>query len=195
MIIANVVGIVFLFYFLWKRLKEDFHFEKIFTLGVYILAGIIIGLLISRNNLDKGWFWLSLTGGLAGFLIGLKRLKMSFFEALEALLIGLLGWLDLFYFAHSIENFNALSFVAFWVTLCLFFLFLFLEGHYRRFSWFKSGKVGFSGLVVSLSFFLIRTVIALFNLSVISFLPSGESILSGLTTLILLVMLYKLSKQ
>ena len=78
MIIANVVGVLLLFYFLWKRLKEDYHFEKIFTLGVHVLVGIIIGISVSRSYLAEAWFWITIAFGLVGFYIGLKRLKMSF---------------------------------------------------------------------------------------------------------------------
>lgn len=195
MIMANAFGILILLFFLWKRLKEDYHFERIFNFGLVVLGGILIGYLVSYFFLKSYWFWIAVLGTLVGYMIGRFRQRLNFFESLEALVVGLLPWISLLYITDSIKHSSLVSFLAFWVTLCLVVLFFFLDSNYKKFTWYKSGRVGFAGLFVTIIYFLIRTVVALFGFSVISFLAAGEMIVSGLTTLIFMLLLYKLSKQ
>ena len=60
MIIANILGI-FILLLLWRTLKDDYQYEKIFNLAFLILFGFIAGSTLSVYVLNDYWFWLSLT--------------------------------------------------------------------------------------------------------------------------------------
>lgn len=194
MIIANILGIFAFLFFLWKRLKEDYHFEKTFTLAIYTLGGLLISFFVARQFFPDYWFWVEVVGIMVGFGIGVVRQKIRLYESFEGILIGFLIWLSLIFMADSIANTSLTSFLAFWVSLFCVILFFFLDAHYRRFSWYKSGRVGFSGLVTVGIFFLARSMVALFNITVISLVGSLEGILSGVLSFISFLLLFNLSR-
>lgn len=194
MIIANVLGIFAFLFFLWSRLKEDYHFEKTFTLATYVLGGLFISYFIAKQFFPEFWFWIETIGIIIGFVVGVMAQKIRVYESFEGLLVGFLIWLSLVFMADSIVNSSLTSFLAFWVSLFCVILFFFLDSHYRRFSWYKSGRVGFSGLVTAGVFFLIRSVVALFNISVISLVGGLEGILSGVLSFVSFLLLFNLSK-
>lgn len=194
MVIANVLGIFFFLFFLWRRLKEDYHFEKTFTLATYILLGILVTFLTSKYLLPDYWFWLIFLGSFLGFLLGVKLLKMRFYETFDGVFLGLLSWIGLIFLSDSIIQTSLYSFLAFWVTVVLVFLFFFLDSQYRRFSWYKSGRIGFTGLATAGTFFLIRSVVAAFSLPVISFLSNWEGLVSGVVSFLFFLLLFNLSR-
>lgn len=195
MIIANILGIFILFYFLWNKLKDDYQYEKIFNLAFIVLFGLILGFLISKYFLKDYWFWTCLLGILLGFSIGLKKQKMKFFESFEGLVIGSISWISLLFLTDSINNSSLSSFIAFWMTLVCVFIFFFAASHYRSFTWYKSGRVGFSGVTTALVFFIFRTIASLFFKNVISLSGKFEIYLSSSVALILFLILYSLSKS
>lgn len=195
MIIANLIGFFVFLFFIWKRLKEDYHFEKTFTLAFYILLGLLISYFLAQKLLPQYWFWIELLGLAAGFSIGTMRLKMRVWESFEGVLVGGLIWLSLIFIADSVVNSSLLSFLAFWVCLFSVVLFFFLDAHYRRFSWYKSGRVGFAGLATTGVFFLTRSVVALLSLPVISLVGRFEGVFSGIMSFSAFLLLFNLSRQ
>jgi hypothetical protein len=195
MVAANLVGVLIFLFLLWKRLKEDYHFERVFGLGFFILLGGLLGLLLSVNFYLAGWFWIVAVGLFAGYLIGKVKQKVNFFESFEAFILGMLPWLSLIFISDSIKNSSLYSFLSFWLCLCLFVLFFYLDGNYKKYSWYHSGRVGFAGLFVGIIFFISRAVAAAFNLPVLSFMGQIDIVFSSLTTVIFMVMLYELTRQ
>lgn len=195
MVIANILGIFILFYFLWHKLKEDYQYEKIFNLAFLILFGFLIGHLVSRYFLPDYWFWINLSGILLGFAIGIKRQKMKFFESFEGLAIGSLSWVSLIFLSDSINNSSLYSFLAFWMTLICIFLFFFVASHYRTFSWYKSGRVGFAGVLTALVFFIFRLIASIFFQNVISLSGEFEVYLSSSVVMVLFLIIYSLSRS
>ena len=193
MIIANFIGILIFLYMLWRVLKDDYHFEKIFNLGFIILSVFLLNSFILKYLLSEYWFWINLFSLVLASLFIIKRQKMKFFEILNAMVIGLLPWLSMIYINDAINNSSLSSFVIFWVVLICVFLYFFSSANYRRFSWYKSGRIGFSGIVAALIFFLFRFVSAFLNSSIISYVGVLEVYFSGSTTLLLIIMLYNLS--
>ncbi len=181
MIIANILGIFILFYFLWRTLKDDYQYEKIFNLAFLILFGFIAGSTLSIYVLNDYWFWLSLSGILIGFVIAIKRQKMKLYESFEALVIGLLPWISIVYLTNSINKSSLSSFISFWLSSICIALFFFFKSYYRSFTWYKSGRVGFAGVLTSAIFFLTMSV------------SNHEPYLSGSVAFILFLLLYKLS--
>lgn len=194
-IIFNIVGLsIFLFVF-WKKLREDYPPRKIFTASFYILVGIGLASFLSSKFFSTWWFWTDLAGIFLGFTLGILRFKFRFFESLEALIVGILPWLSLVFLADSIVNSSIVSLIGFIVILLVIVLYLFLDVHYKKFTWYKSGKVGFAGLTTLGVLFLIRAGIATSFPFVLSFLGSIDSIVSGMIAFTSFLLIFNLARQ
>lgn len=177
-------------------MKEDYSYEKIFTFAFFILLGLLVGFISSKIFLFTSyWFYFEMLGVSIGFLIGLMKLKLSFFESFEAIVFGFLPWMTFIFLFDSIKNSSIFSFLAFWVSLILFFLFFLTDSYYKSFSWYKSGRVGFSGLFIASLFFLIRSIVSLFFPNVISLSGPFEVYISGTFAFIFFLLLLRLSKS
>lgn len=191
-------GILFLFIF-WKRLREDYSSELIFNSGTIFVLLIIAGFFLFRLaagliaetpifNPNGLWFWGSIGGFLLAFLLSLKKFKLRAVETFEAAAIASLCWLLLVYASN-------LVWPSFALVLILLAVFYQLERNYKRFSWYKSGRKGFSGQAVVGIFFLYRFVAALVSPSSFSLLGRVELIPSAAATFLLLFSLYNLSES
>lgn len=158
MVIANFIGILLFLFLLWKKLKEDYHYERIFNVGFLSLIGITISTLLANSFLTDFKFWLQFAGLLVGFGLAIYLQKIKFYESFDALVVAVLPWLGLNYLVLAIRNSSLIDFIAFWVCLLLVFIYFFLDSQYRKFIWYKSGRVGFSGLAVAGLFFVAKGV-------------------------------------
>lgn len=186
--------LIFLFVF-WKRLKEDYTHELIFTTGFFVLAGLFLGNFVSSRFFPTWWFWTSFLGAFTGIFVGILRFKLRIFETLEAGIIGLIPWVGLILLQDSIENSSLVSFLAFIVVLGLIVLFFFFDAHYKKFTWYKSGRVGFSGLATLGLFFLVRSAIAPISPNVLSFVGKYEAIISGILAFVFFLLVFNLSRR
>jgi hypothetical protein len=184
-------------FFSWRRLKDDYASLEIFSLTIlsllFVLIGFLLGLFLgSRLKVSplfdprQLWFWFSVLFGLGGFVAGYRNSRFMFYEALEAVIVGFLFW------CFS-------SFILFSVPISIFIvvlmiLFSVLGQRYKNFTWYRSGKVGFSGLSVMGTFFLARTVLALINPNMISFIGRIDAVVSAIATFVCFVTLYNLSE-
>lgn len=192
MLIANILGITLFFFFLWKRLKDDYHYEKIFNFGFFILLGLVIGYSVSGYFLKEYWFWTDLIIVSLFFVLNIIRQKMKFFETLEALIISLLPWMGFVFLSDSISKSSLSSFLLFWITLIVVFFFFLLDSQYRKFTWYKSGRVGFAGVVTGFAFFMSRIILYLIYPKTISFVPNFEIYLSATFVIVFFLLTYKL---
>lgn len=193
MIIANLVGVLLLFYFFWKRLKDDYHYEKIFNLGFVILASLVLGLFISKYTVIDYWFWITLFTTAVSFLVCIRSQKIKFYDSLDGLVIGILPLLGLNFLIDAIKRSSLSSFLTFWTVLILVFLFFFLDSQYKRFGWYKSGRVGFTGLAIICLFFLTRVIIYLIYPETISFVMPYDIFISSTFAFLFFLILYRLS--
>ena len=194
-ILLNIAGIIFFFFLFWKKLKEDYDSESIFTFAVFITAGIGIFSFVSQRILPQWWFWANCIGVVLGFILGRLKFKFRYFESLEATTIGLLPWLSFVFLQDAISNTNLSSLIAFIVLLLVMAFYAFLDAHYKKFTWYKSGKVGFSGLTTLGVLFLIRTAVAAGFPSMLSFLGPIDSIISGVIAFTSFLLVFNLSRQ
>lgn len=193
--IGNAIGLfVFLFVF-WKRLKEDYISSQVFSTSFSIVLGIILFNILARIFFPTWWFWASFVGVLAGFVVGLLRFKLRVLETIQALLIALLPWLGLNYLVHAIGNSNLISFLASMTVWLLIGFYLLVEAHYKKFTWYQSGKVGFSGLATAGLFFLTRAAVAVFINDVISFSGKSEPYLSAIVAFVFFLALFNLVRR
>lgn len=194
-ILLNIAGVLFFFFLFWKKLKEDYDSESIFTFAVFIVAGIGIFSFASQKILPQWWFWANCLGAALGFILGRLKFKFRFFESLEATTIGLLPWLSFIFLQDAISSTNLPSLIAFIVLLLVIAFYAFLDAHYKKFTWYKSGKVGFSGLTTLGVLFLIRTAVAAGFPSMLSFLGPIDSIISGVIAFTSFLLVFNLSRQ
>lgn len=193
--IGNAIGFfVFLFVF-WKSLKEDYTSSQVFSTSFSIVLGIILFNILARIFFSTWWFWASFVGVLVGFVVGLLRFKLRVLETIQALLIALLPWLGLNFLAHAIINSNLISLLASVTVALLIGFYLLVEAHYKKFTWYKSGKVGFSGLATAGLFFLTRGTVAVFINDVISFSGKSEPYLSAIVAFVFFLALFNLARR
>ncbi len=193
MVIANIFGILIFLFLFWRTLKDDYHFEKIFNLGFLTILSVLLSLLLNNFFPLNYWFWIVLISASITMLISAKRTRMKLFEIIEAFSISALPWLSFYFLEDSIKKSSLSSFLAFWTTLICIFIYFLIKSYYRSFTWYKSGRVGISGILTLLIFFLFRVVTSLFFPQVISFAGKIEPYLSGSTSLLLIFLMYNLS--
>lgn len=194
-IIFNLLGILIFLFLFWKRLKEDYIANQIFSTASLILIGIILANLIAKSFFPDWWFWLDFAGILLGLSLAFFRYGLRFFETSDAAVISLLPWLGLIFLADSIGNSDLTSLIGSLIILALSLLYFFFDTHYKKFSWYKSGRVGFSGFSILGIFFLIRAAVAVAFPAVLSFSSNYESLLSGITAFISFLLVFNLAQQ
>lgn len=193
-ILFDFLGIVVFLFFFWRRLKDDYASETIFSVSFYMLVGITLAAYSSRLISASFWFWLAFLGASLGLLLGVLRYRLRVFETIEAGAISLMPWLGLIFLQDSIKNSSLTSLGAFLVVFALIILFFFLDSHYKGFSWYRSGRIGFSGLSVLGLFFLIRAFIAIAIPNVLSFSGKYEVILSATLAFISFLSFFNLAR-
>ncbi len=186
MIIANSIGVFLFFFLLWKTLKDDYHYEKIFNLSFILLGCAIVFWLISGYVEESYRFIFIFFGSFIVFTFGLIKQKMNFYESFEGFVISFLAWYAVFTLQITISQSSLSSFLSFWMTLISIFIFYVSKTYYRSFSWYKSGKVGFAS-IVSLIFFILSKVPFYWGTNAIYLLISAS--------LLLVLVLYNLSRK
>ncbi|KKQ92451.1 MAG: hypothetical protein UT58_C0017G0003 [Microgenomates group bacterium GW2011_GWC1_39_7b] len=190
------IGVITFLFIFWKRLKEDYSSEIIFKAAFLILAVLTLFSMLGSKFLSGWLFFIETTSILIGVLIATMRLKVRFFETLEAAVVGLMPWLSLFFLADSVSASSLSSFFGFLAVLILIFVFYYLDVHYKNFGWYTSGKIGFSGITTIALIFLLRSLVAIMGISVLSFVSqSYEAIISGSIAFICFLVLYNLGRQ
>jgi len=192
---ANVLGIfVFLFVF-WKRLREDYSSEIIFNTAFYVLIGVLIGFLISLKFAPSASFWFAFVGATLGLGFAILRLRVKFYETFEALIISSFPWISFVFLSDSVTHSSLSSFLAFVVILIFVFISYYLDTHYKNFTWYKSGKIGFAGLSALGLFFIVRSILAIFTVNMLSFVGLRvEAIISGTAAFTCFVLLFNLGR-
>lgn len=186
---------MFFLYIFWKRLKEDYSSDIVFQTAGTILLAMGAGLLVSKLFLPVWFFWISLAGSFLGMGLMIVKLKLRFYEIFESFILAVMPAISLMFFKDSIINSSLNSFLAFVGSLVLIFLAYYIDLNYKSFSWYKSGKIGFTGLSIAGVFFLIRTVIAIVGLNMLSCVGKIEALISGVVTVIIVGLLINLSRK
>lgn len=193
-VLFNVVGVVVFFYFLWRKLKEDYLPDHIFTSAFLMLGGLILGYLLGRAIVFPWWFWTTFSGGAIGYVLSLVIFKIRVRELFDAAWSGLLIWLSLYFLGDSVRNSSLISFIGFVVLLVLVGLYHYFDINYRNFSWYRSGKIGFSALSTISLFFLVRGLGGIFFPYVLSLAGKIDIIVSLVVSFIFTALTYNLSR-
>jgi hypothetical protein len=195
-ILVDIVGVFIAFFVFWKRLREDYTKEQLFSLSFYLFFGVILANTISAKYYPAGWFWASIFGIAIAYSVRLLWFKARFIETLEAIFISFLPWLDLTILSDSVKNESTTSFIAFCVVAAFLALFSYLDTHYKKFVWYTSGRVGIAGAITMAVFFTARIAIACFSSFVVSFVERKYEIgLSGAGLAGSLLIFYNLARK
>lgn len=194
-IVTSALGILVFLFIFWKRLREDFAPSIIFSISFYILLGVLTGWLISLKFFPNWFLYTSFGGALAGLYVGILQYKIRFYESLEAVVIAFLPWLSFVFLKDSAVNQTLSSFIAFLVILIFIYVFYYLDTHFREFTWYRSGKVGFAGLATLGFLLLARSATSFVRVSVISFNGKFDALASASLGFICFILLYNLSRK
>ena len=148
-----------------------------------------------RNFFPAWFFWGEAVGAFPGLMIGIFHFKFRFHETLEAVAVSVLPWFAIYFLRDATVSASAVSLFGFLIALALLGLFYILDIHYKKLTWYRSGRVGFAGLAVGGIFFLIRAAVAAFFPFVLTFAGRVEAILSGVVAFAFFLLIYNLSKS
>lgn len=113
---------------LWKKLREEYRDEEILRFSIFVLVFGIIGYLF-RKYFEGSGIVLSVV---LGTYVWCKNNKWEFWELFDVLTpVAVFVWFGI-------------TFKIF--ALGLLFLLLLVKSNYRKFRWYKSGKMGLVGL-------------------------------------------------
>ncbi len=197
--IANVLiallGLAVSLFIYWRRLREDYPSEIIFSSAFITYLLIFIAWAVSYRFLPGWFFWLTFLGLIFGVGLSVFKFRIRFYESLEGMTFSVLPWLSFIFLSDSVENSSLISFFGFVVVLAFIFVFYYFETHYKNFSWYRSGKIGFAGLATLGVFFLVRSAIAIFFTSVLSFTGKFEVYLSGIVAFVAFLTIFNLGRK
>ncbi len=191
----GLIGVLLFLFLFWKKLKEDYESETIFTSAFCILFGIAGGLLISVRFFPSWWFWLALLGSAVAFIIAVIRFKLKILETTEAWVVANLPLFGLAMLTDYIQKSTLFSGIGTILILVLFVSYFVIDKHYKSFRWYKSGRVGFSGLTILAVFFLLRSAVAVTFPDVLSFVGRIDTILSGVVSFACFLVILSLAKN
>lgn len=193
-ILTAFFGVVISLFIFWKRLKEDYSSEIIFSSGIVIYIFLFAGYFLTKKLFPSWFFWGSFLSLLLGLGIVIWKYKVRFYESFEAITFSLLPFYSFIFLKDSVINSSLISFIAFLVCLTFIYIFFYFDTHYKEFSWYKSGKIGFSGLATLGIFFLTRAAIAIFFHSVLSFVEVYEPYISGISAFFVSLLIFNLGR-
>lgn len=193
-ILINTLGVFVFLLILWTRLKEDFSSDLIFKLGFSILTGIGVGVIFSYKFFSTYFLWATFIGGVLGLLATVLRFKAKFYEIFESFVVATLPWLGFIFLQDSAIHSSLSSFLGFIGILILIFVSYYLSSHYKNITWYKSGKIGFTGLTTLGLIFIIRFMLAIFGISMLSFVSKFEAVISGVGAVVCFSLLYYLAR-
>lgn len=194
-ILANFFGFLLFFFLVWRRLKEDYSQEQIFGFGFLAVFGLALGYFLAKYLKPNFWFWGEVVGILLGFVLAIFKFRLKFYETLEAIILGFLAWFGIFWIFVFLKTPAVTSFLATLLIASLLVLFGLLDANYKDFAWYRSGRIGFSGLTCAAVFFLARAAIASFFPWLLSFSGKVEVFISGSVSFIIFLMVYNLARE
>lgn len=186
-LVLNFLGLILFLFLFWRRLKEDYSREIVFSSAFWLVLGLGLGWVVAHQYFPAWVFWFEAFGALLGFSLGVFKYSLRFFETFEATFLALLPWLTLssLWLAPVVAGF----------CLALILIGLYLNRRYKSFTWYKSGRIGLVGLVTAGTFFVGRAALAIFNPRMLFLAGRSEAILSGITAFTIFLLVYNLAKE
>ncbi len=200
---GGALGGYFYLFILWRNLKEDYPSAQIFSIGIQTIIGLFLGGVLAQFlsssihvrflNASELWFWGAFGGFFLVFSILVRRAHMRYWEVFQNAFLGIL--LALFVFLVFLVPSMGMS-AIYLVVLVIISLatFLLIQKNYRRFAWYRSGRVGVAGIIAAAVFFMGRAVIAAMGLPMLSLAGSIDVVASSLVAFLLFFNAYNISQ-
>lgn len=172
------LSLFFYLFFLWKYLRDDYDTNKVFTFGFTTFISCVAALIIA-SLIVNFWFYVGIVVyGFITFLL-FRKFGFRFFELLEAATPGYLFFLSTMYLRGVINNGESWNYALLVISLVVLLLFFVIKKHYKKFNWYKSGRLGFASMFSLGTIFFARSVSevvaegAISNIGVVGFIPSA----------------------
>jgi hypothetical protein len=199
MIVVNSILYFFAFtisgFIVWKRLKDDYLNYQIFNSYLLVVILIIIGNFIVKNYISNIIFWMDVTAVLIGVFYAFVKYRMRFIETSEAFLVSFLLYLNVYYFDYMFIMKDYRIILISLVTLLSFATFFIFEKLYKSFTWYKSGKIGFSGYAAFFIFMVTRALFSYFFKDLPFYGFYYDSLFSAITALIIMIVVYTIGNR
>lgn len=176
--LLKIIATILFSYLLWKKLKEDYAHEIIFSFTIISLLAVAFGSMLSKYITPGYDFWIVFILLIINIIWFVKRGHFKFYELLDALPITGLT----FFLISNLSNLEVqkllgkdikINDLQNWLHLLFIFILLLLyKGvlkNFRSFTFYPSGKIGFLGLSVLSLYFLFRGLVAIIIPSVLRF--------------------------
>lgn len=186
-----IASFIYLFS-LWRGLREDYEIDHVFSLGFLSLIGLLIGFAIGKL-IPEYWFWTTLSGFLIFFIIFVRRFKLRFYESLETSTPGLIALISVPFLAEIITSGSQSTSIFALFIILSFVLFLWLRKNYKRFTWYKSGKIGFASMSVFGLLFLFRIIAGFISPETVTMAGELDIVASAIVSFLSFFSLYNLS--
>jgi len=194
-ILVNILAFLVFLFVVWKRLKEDYPAENVFSLCFITTLGMVLGYLLAKLFAPSYWFWMEVSGILLGLVFLTIKKGLKFYETFEALFIAFLTWFGIYWVFLFIKTPAITSLLASLLIVSFIILFYLLDANYKDFTWYKSGRIGFAGLTTAGLFFLSRSAIAFLFPFMLSFSGKTDAYISGAASFIIFLLVYNLAKE
>jgi hypothetical protein len=193
-ILLNFIGILLGLFLFWRRLKEDYIENQIFSVAFLTILGFVFAYLVSRMFFLKWIFWLPFLLSMGVLLVSGKKFGMRIFEVVDAAVIAYLSWFLFEGILYLIFLKNIQSLILTIINLILFLGFFLIDTQYKKIPWYRSGRTGFTGMFIMGLFFLIRAGVALVAPDMLIFLLEYDVFISGVVSFISFLMIFNLAK-
>lgn len=182
-------------FILWKKLRDDYIGSQIFGLGFGIYFFLIAGLLLFHYFKILYFEWIVIAAPLGVVFYYVYRVKMRLNELVNALAPSLYMGSIYYYLMIVILKNNYFSLFGIVLSVLFIIIYFLLEKNYKKFQWYKSGKVGFSGLFVAGAYFFVNSALAVLVPDMVFFSGKINAIISLLLGLTAVLALVRLSKK
>jgi hypothetical protein len=170
--ILILLGTVLFSFAFWRKLKDDYENDEIFTSTLMLLFGGLIGWFVVGRWFEPLVFWGFALGFLISGIYATVRLGLKSFETIDSMAWAFF-WLWVFVelrvvFMGGLGRYG-INLLPLTAPILGLFVYRFLDSRYRRFSWYPSGKIGFLGLASFAVYFFFRAAVAFTLFGVLSF--------------------------
>jgi len=180
----GILGIVLFLFLYWRRLKDDYVANHIFTSALIIVLSLFFGLFIASFVVPLWWFWIALVSLVCGILVSVKKFRMRVNEVADAVFMAVLPLYMFSFFAYFGSTRDFRGVIGSLCVLFIFIAFFVFDANYKQLSWYKSGKIGFSSLASMGILLFMRALVAFLFGNMVSFVGGYEIYLSGIFSIV-----------
>ena len=182
-------------FILWKKLRDDYIASQIFSLGFGIYFSLVAGFLLFHFFKFSYSEWFIVAAPVVVVLYLSSRGRMRLNELVNALAPLLYVSNIYYYLMLVILRNNYFGLIGVFLSVFFLVIYFLLEKNYKKLQWYKSGKIGFSGLFVLSVYFFMNSALAILIPDMVFFSGKINAIISMLLGLIFAFALTRLSKK